>query len=108
MPARPGSTTRAPAVPRPTTRAQPSPRNSRPSTLWRRAGPTRRPRPEVSRWTPMAADPVAGRVAGHRPGDPDGQGAGQRDVVLVGQDPAQYQGQLAGEDQAEEGRGLQG
>jgi hypothetical protein len=37
----------------------------------------------------MAADPVAGRVAGHRPGDPDGQGGDQGDAVLVGQDSAQ-------------------
>src|SRR5215218_11441920 len=49
-------------------------------------------------WDPAAADPVTGRVAGHRPGDPDGQGAAQGDAALVGQDPAQEQGQLAGED----------
>jgi hypothetical protein len=35
---------RWPAVQRPTTRARAPPRSSKPLTVWRRAGPTRRPR----------------------------------------------------------------
>jgi hypothetical protein len=40
----------------------------------------------------MATDPEASRVAGHRPGNPDGQSGDQGDAVLVGQHPAQQQG----------------
>jgi hypothetical protein len=96
------------AMPRPTARARPPPRSSRPSTRCRRAGPTRRPRPELSSWGPSGGRSTS-RLS-RRPGhwQPDGHGGSQREPALGGQHPTEQQGQLSGQDQAQEGRRLQG